>query len=482
MPVARRFCSKLKSYGDPNATDRDSDIDPEQGLPYLRNQSNLRHPDGFVEISAAVLHFGFTISHPHEFFPAGSGKADCETQRSSPSPEQMPYRSDTGIGQEDVPGDLLEFLALHGWKIFKPEVHMRKVQFAWIPAVLLFSGMALGQVSSQNIFPFKDIVFPQVAAGGAYESWITITNRGPEVWNGNVEFYNGEGVPWNPVVNGALIVGGTLRVSINPRDTETYKVTLPGSTEAGYAMFKAHDADLTNFIEGYLTYYISEGGVVTDSVGVLPARQFMVSSLPFMDFNSIALGLVNSDPEERTANLKLTLYSDSGSQLKTEQFRMVEWEYSAQYLWQLFPDVTLGRGRLEIESDVPISGMALTQAPGKQFSSLPLESTTRTYSLEIAGMDAESGSLTLWTESFFVKGYMQVWMEGEVVLFSISGQITNGGLLINFGSVGLDEVLGIIKADGVFTLGQTTFTGTIYVVEPDINDIETGTFTATLVP
>jgi len=201
-----------------------------------------------------------------------------------------------------------------------------------------------------------------------------------------------------------------------------------------------------------------------------------------MDFNSIALGLVNSDPEERTANLKLTLYSDSGSQLKTEQFRMVEWEYSAQYLWQLFPDVTLGRGRLEIESDVPISGMALTQAPGKQFSSLPLESTTRTYSLEIAGMDAESGSLTLWTESFFVKGYMQVWMEGEVVLFSISGQITNGGLLINFGSVGLDEVLGIIKADGVFTLGQTTFTGTIYVVEPDINDIETGTFTATLVP
>ena len=221
---------------------------------------------------------------------------------------------------------------------------MRRRQLAWIPAVLLFSGMAYAQVSFTNIFPFKDMVFPQVAAGGAYESWITITNRGQEVWYGDLEFHNGIGVPWNPVVNGTPLVGGSYRISINPKDTETYKVTLPGSTEAGYAWLSADDLELTNLIEGYLTYYISEAGVVTDSVGVLPARQFLVSSLPFEEFNSIALGLVNSDPEKRTANLKLKLYSEGGSQLKTKQFQMVDWEYSAQYLSQLFPDTTLGRG------------------------------------------------------------------------------------------------------------------------------------------
>ncbi len=44
---------------------------------------------------------------------------------------------------------------------------MSRTRIAWIPAVLLSAGVALGQVSLDNVFPFKDVVFPQVAAGGA---------------------------------------------------------------------------------------------------------------------------------------------------------------------------------------------------------------------------------------------------------------------------------------------------------------------------
>jgi hypothetical protein len=366
---------------------------------------------------------------------------------------------------------------------------MKRLCLAWILTVLLFSGMTFGQVSSQNIFPFKDMVFPQVAAGGGYESWITITNRGPRPWYGDLKFYKGKGLPWNPVVDGIPVVGGTLRISaVNPKETQTRKVTLSGSTEAGYAVLVADDLVLTNFLEGYLTYYISEEGKVTDSVGVLPARQFMVASLPFEDFNSICLGVVNSDPEGRTAHLKGILYDGSGSLKWTKEFQLEEGEYSAQYLSQLAPEGSTPpvRGRFDIESDVPISGVALTQAPGNQFSSLPFESTTRTYTL--APRDGQMDfydHLTLWTESLFVKGYLEILIEDEWQLFAVSGKISNGELHFSSEDYGTDLhpwFYGFARSDGAVTLGQQSFTLIFYGTHPTLDAIEgASAYTATLV-
>jgi hypothetical protein len=368
---------------------------------------------------------------------------------------------------------------------------MRRIKLAWIPAVLLFAGVALGQVSLDTIFPFKDVVFPQVAAGGAYQSWITVTNRGTEIWSGDMKFRSGAGVPWNPVVNGTPVTEGTLSISVNPGATMTYKVTLPGPTEAGYAVVTTHDANLTNSLEGHLTYYVSDGDLVTDSVGVPPARQFLASSLPFEDFNSICLAFANTDLKKRSAHLKLRVLSDTNAQIgQTNNITLVNGEHSARYLWQLFPDTTLGRGRLEIESDVPISGIALTQAPGNQLSSLPLESTTRTYSIELTGGTAdEARHMTLWTESFFVKGYFE-WREAGVsewTRYAVFGQIADGKLHLHVDS---DDISGLdrqwfwyIKSDGAFTPGQQVWTGSMYAAAPWINYIwKDITFTATLVP
>ena len=359
---------------------------------------------------------------------------------------------------------------------------MRRIRVAWIPAVLFFAGMAFGQLSDQNIFPFKDLVFPQVAAGGSYQSWITLTNRGKEVWYGDLEFYNGAFVPWNPVVNTVPVVGGILAISINPGVTRTYKVTLPGSTEAGYVKAIAYELDYQNFIEGHLTYYVSTGETVTDGVGVPPAKQFLVAALPFEDFKLIGLALVNTDPEGRPANVKLKVFSDLNVQVgQTKNLPLINGEYQAQYLYQLFPGLTLGRGRLEIESSVPISGLALTQATASQLSSLPLESTTRTYLVEGTGGHPNIfGNLILWTESFFVKGYTEVYDLGR---HALSGQIVDGELHLHFdGYWEVYEFFGYMRSDGAFTLGQQSFTGTWYTAWPSEFDFETGTFIATLVP
>lgn len=364
---------------------------------------------------------------------------------------------------------------------------MRTLRLAWIPAVMLCAGVVRSQVSLDNLFPFKDLVFPQVAAGGAYQSWITVTNRGTEIWNGDMKFRSGAGAPWNPVVNGTPVVGGTLFISVNPGATKTYKVTFPGSTEAGYAMVIARDANLTNSLEGHLAYYVSDGDLITDSVGVPPAKQFLVSSLPFEDFYSICLAFANTDPAERPASLKLRILSDSNAQVgQTRSLPLIGGEHTARYLWQLFPDIALGRGRLEIESDLPVSGIALTQAPGNQLSSLPLDSTTRTYSLEApAGQYDFMDLLTIWTEGFFVKGYLEVLISGKWYLFAVSGQIANGELHLHYedyGSTIHPWFYCFMRSNGAFTLGQQSFTGTRYGTHPTLGGIETQAFTATLVP
>jgi len=55
---------------------------------------------------------------------------------------------------------------------------MKSVRLAWIPVVLIFVSSSFGQLSMQNNRPCKDLIFPQLAAGGQYETWITVTNRG----------------------------------------------------------------------------------------------------------------------------------------------------------------------------------------------------------------------------------------------------------------------------------------------------------------
>jgi hypothetical protein len=110
-------------------------------------------------------------------------------------------------------------------------------------------------------------VAAQVAAGGQYQTWITVTNKGTQLWEGNFYFYNGSKAPWNPYVDGIQVSGGNLDVTIPSKATRTFKVSLPGGTEAGYLIARAGNTNLDNFLEGNLTYYISSDGTILDSVG-----------------------------------------------------------------------------------------------------------------------------------------------------------------------------------------------------------------------
>ncbi len=74
-------------------------------------------------------------------------------------------------------------------------------------------------------------------------------------------------------------------------------------------------------------------------------------------------------------------------------------------------------------------------------------------------------------------------------VFGLSGEIApDGSLHIHFDGNGnsaatnLQEIYGMMKTDGIYTPGLTSFTGRFYVTTPSDLHTEAGTFTATLIP
>lgn len=336
-------------------------------------------------------------------------------------------------------------------------------------------------------------MFPEVAAGGGLETLVTLSNRGTVTYHGTAYLRTGVDVPWNPIVNGTPITGGEFSVSIPPKSTIKFLITASSIQVGGMVIITDEDTSfLDNYIEGNLTYFITSAGVDLDSIGVLPATPFLAASLPFDDFNGITLAFMNADFQDppRTANLTMKLYDDLGnSRGTTYTTQIIVGEQRASYLYQLFPSVSsLATGRVEIQSDIPITGIAMTQTVSGQFSSLPLGSTVRTYTVQTQDASVGLTRIALWTNGPFVNGYLIVTYQSlqEFVLAygQISGEGSNQRLYLFFTTnseiSGNSWLIGIAETAAPFTWSNTTFTGEYTVVIPDMGIQQDGDFTAVL--
>ena len=361
----------------------------------------------------------------------------------------------------------------------------------WFLFVCLSSSFAIAQISIDQPFQFKDLMFPEVAAGGGLETLVTVSNRGTVTYNGTAYLRTGVDVPWNPIVNGTPITGGEFSVSIPPKSTIKFLITASSIQVGGMVIITDEDTSfLDNYIEGNLTYFITSAGVDLDSIGVLPATPFLAASLPFDDFNGITLAFMNADFLGRTANVTLKLYDSQGTSKGTYGPSQISpGEQRASYLYQLFPSVSsLATGRVEIQSDIPITGIAMTQTMSGQFSSLPLGSTVRTYNVSTQNADVGLTKIALWTNGPFVNGYLIVTYQSlqEFVLAygQISGEGSNQRLYLFFTTnseiSGNSWLIGIAETAAPFTWSNTTFTGEYTVVIPDMGIQQDGDFTAVL--
>jgi hypothetical protein len=372
---------------------------------------------------------------------------------------------------------------------------MRTIKLASITAILLIANAAYGQLNEAEYFPYKDLIFPQVVAGGEYQTYLTVTNRGTEAWEGALKFYGGTGEAWNPYVNEVKISEGTLSVSIPRKTTGTYKVTLPGSAESGYLIARKNDASLDNSLEGHLTYYINNGEQISDSIGVLPSSPFSAAVIPFEDFNSVCLAFINTNIDGSSATITLKLHSDSYQILGTYSLPLAGRQQAAMYLWEMFKGVPLERGRIEIESDLPVSGMALIQAASGQYSSIPLNSTYRHYHITFdEPTEFLFKEVTMWTNGIFVSGYMTVApvsKEGPVVgvpdaVFAITGRFRDEKIELHFYGYSVytfdHEIFGYLVSNEAFWPSTKHWHGVLYAALQAESRVGAIPFAATLVP
>ena len=291
--------------------------------------------------------------------------------------------------------------------------------------------------SAQNYYPKKDAAFGQVVVGGGYETVINLTNRGTHSYVGTLGLFrtvNNESVDWNPTIDGVAVENGKYGVEIQPQATLTLRLT-GSQLESGAAMLLSENFFLDNLIEANLTYLIIEGGQVSDSVGIAPSKEFFRASIPFEKFSEIALALANGDLSgERTAKVELSLFSrDGNSSGPKKTITLGSLIHSAKFLHEHFPRPPLDGGKVEIASDSPIFGTALTFSGG-QFSSLPLDPAPVTYSVRLVSQQGSTatGELILWAEGFFVRGYLVfATVDGEAYSEEPFLHVVNGELALS---------------------------------------------------
>ena len=251
-------------------------------------------------------------------------------------------------------------------------------------AALLFWVSAT--VSAQSVG--KSLAFAQIASGGVWESVINVTNRGTTTYTGSLSLFtmSSDGSspqPWNPIVNGTYVTGGQMAISLPAGNTRTLTITAP-NLQVGFGTITPaapSTTDDTSFVEGALTYYFLSGGAIVDSIGVEPSSPIYLTTIPFDDFSNITLALANANVAATSVNLRM--YSASSQVLGTATLPLAGKAHVAKYLSEIFPSIQGGlAGRLDIECDAPIYGVALTQA-GSQFSSLPFQPAVKVYNWTI---------------------------------------------------------------------------------------------------
>lgn len=353
----------------------------------------------------------------------------------------------------------------------------------FVLSLLVSSGAA------QSFIQNKDLGFAQVAAGDTVEAVLTVTNRGTNTYQGFLVFRSGQAEIWNPVVNGSRVANGELNVAIDAGATGTFRVTDSG-LHVGAAAFLSVDFTQRNVIEGNLTYFIRSGSILTDSIGVPPSVEFYKATIPFEEFSTIALALANGDYFfSETATVVIRLRNDSGTQIQSTTFNLVAEAQRAQFLSELFPTVPdLGRGRVDIESRVPILGTAVTLKNG-QISTLPLVPSPTVYSVRTTSSlgTTSVGELSMWADGFFIKGLLRITtVDNQPVsspsLSFVGGRLNRGVLRISFYSAGEEffgEEVNFYAEDLNFSFLDTSSSGTWVLTFLSDNSTITGTFDLT---
>ncbi len=317
---------------------------------------------------------------------------------------------------------------------------------------------------TQNLTPGKDLAFAHIAVGATdYAQYVTVlnvTNRGITPYSGTLSLFRSSGEAWNPWVNMRQITNGRMTVGINPGATATLTIMgsrgvldPPSDLEVGYGVIKASTVDQSSFIEGALTYSFLEGWIEYGRISVPPSGEMYLTTVPFADFNSVALALANYG--DQTAQVTISLSSPRDSILDAA-FSLEPKQHIAKYLSELFPEAYLQEGRIDIQSNVPILGTALDG-----WSSLPMLPAVKAYqyALDFPGMSI-SGQLSLRINGTAVEGYAVEDSDTSPNIVPLRGTFVDGMVEIEVHETGDQPYFQCFRI-GPFALSMNTVVGSV---------------------
>ncbi|HEV8130481.1 MAG TPA: hypothetical protein VGQ81_04470 [Acidobacteriota bacterium] len=358
------------------------------------------------------------------------------------------------------------------------------MRFKTILAIVL---AVAGTAKAQSLMPHKDMVFAQVAVGDSIETHITLTNRGTAPYLGTLFLVKGHGEDWNAVVNKTQLTKGRISLTVGPGSTITLLIT-GTSTESGFAIVSGSDVTTASSLDGNLTYYVKSASGIVDSVGVQESTEIYFSSIPFEDFSALALALANTDAEERSTDVSISLFTENGTRVATQKVTLGSFSHEAFFVKELFAQTpVVGKGHLEVQTDIPICGTALNLVQG-QMSSVPVSPSVRVYSVRATSADGKSfsGEANLWAEGYYVKGYMVISEANGAKIAPepclIYGRLIRGILRLSFyarGKAFQDREVSVYTVYRDFSFGSNSLSGTFTATYLTDNATSSGTFNLT---
>ncbi len=359
------------------------------------------------------------------------------------------------------------------WKPCRSSINARRMGLAWL---LACAALALGELRAQNLQQ-KDLAFAHVAAGGNYETILSVTNGGHSEYRGTLHFWKGSSQDWDPIVNGTRVSGSLIEVGVSAGETRIFRIN-DSSLTVGAAFLVASDMSQENLIEGNLTYIMN--GNNRDSVGIAPSVDLYKTVIPFEDFSTVGLALANADAlHVKVVNLRLI--DREGREIESATRVLAGRSHEARFLSEIFSS-TIYTGKVEIDSSGPIIGTAVTLAQD-EISALPMLPSPVTYTLHTVADARVQAEGMLWAEGVFVKGFLRyLKINGQLVenpeTYLVTGTLVDGILrLSQFGEASINYL----------TIPGFTFRGKSYVgnfkriVNPafPFGQVIPGTFTLT---
>jgi hypothetical protein len=325
--------------------------------------------------------------------------------------------------------------------------------------ILILSFMALILLApGQNWAQSVDYFIPQVADGGGFKTFFTVTNLSAST---NAQFFiqvvTDPAYSLNPLLlNIPGQTGGRSSgtVAIQPGGQVTLSTVGGSSLSVGWA-------DITSSNVGVSAVYVVLDGMgnVTGAAGVLPqASQASTTVIGLIKPNA-KTGVAVLNPSANTAHITFKLVDAGGGPVSTDRSvtlapltRIVQFFNESP----LFTDVTDFDGSVQIDSDVPVQILTIRlDFPSISISTLPnLPGRTGT---PVVHADATFN----WIDATLAGGGLRVTIPGDVVTGDVNGKVASLGrpFPMNFYGtiygIGLFDTISLSE-DGWMSFGNGT--------------------------